>query len=279
MKALGVGLGAGVRRNMTVPKQRYHKYRARIGRFRRLRAAGVDTARLVRTGIRAMTYGSSVTGVPTGLLQNQRRTVGAMTAPGAGTGGQNLDLALVLADGGPAGKADPAFDAHGLPIGDWSMAVWESWEAVNLMQKVITKAKLVMRDAKNRWAKSKGPGAAYLLTCQRLGWVVVDATLVRTDLDELLDLRLDPPAVVLQRCDDAVRRWRWKRIELSCPKLAAEGSGRGPLMEPLWRLLKSKSETDEWNHHHRGGLRSTGSFHKRGCMPAASPLTANAWFA
>jgi len=113
-----------------------------------------------------------------------------MTAPGAGTGGQNLDLALVLADGGPAGEADPAFDAHGLPIGDWSMAVWESWEAVNLMQKVITKAKLVMRDAKNRWAKSKGPGAAYLLTCQRLGWVVVDATLVRTDLDELMDLRL-----------------------------------------------------------------------------------------
>ena len=137
VRALGVGLGAGVRRNMTILKKRYHNYKARIGRFRKLRAAGVDTARLVRTGIRAMTYGSSVTGVPTGMLQNQRRTVGAMAAPGAGTGGQNLDLALVLADGGPSGKADPAFDAHGLPIGDWSMAVWEGWEAEGVMQRVI----------------------------------------------------------------------------------------------------------------------------------------------
>ena len=86
-------------------------------------------------------------------------------------------------------------------------------------------------------------GLPFDVSTVRLG--VIDANLVKTDLDELLDLRLDPPAVVLQHCDDAVRRWRWKRIKLVCPKLAAEGSGRGPLMEPLWRLLKSKSETAE----------------------------------
>ena len=32
VRALGVGLGVGVRRNMTILRQRYHKYRARIGR-------------------------------------------------------------------------------------------------------------------------------------------------------------------------------------------------------------------------------------------------------
>ena len=69
VKALGAGLGAGVRRNMTVLRERYHKYRQRIPKFRRLRKIGVDTARLVRTGIRAMTYGSAITGVPNGLLR------------------------------------------------------------------------------------------------------------------------------------------------------------------------------------------------------------------
>jgi len=128
VKALGAGLGAGVRRNMTVLRERYHKYRQRIPKFRRLRKIGVDTARLVRTGIRAMTYGSAITGVPNGLLRSQRQTVAAITSSGAGAGGQNLDLALMIADGGKTGRADPAYDAHGLPIGEWAMAVWEGWE-------------------------------------------------------------------------------------------------------------------------------------------------------
>ena len=47
----------------------------------------------------------------------------AVAAPGAGTGGQNLDLALVIADGCGNGKADPAFDAHMVPLVEWAMAV------------------------------------------------------------------------------------------------------------------------------------------------------------
>ena len=84
VRVLGAGAGASRRRNMRVLRLRHLNYRKRIGRFRRLRAAGVNTARLVRTGIRALTYGSSITGVPDSLLQNQRRTVGAIAAPGAG---------------------------------------------------------------------------------------------------------------------------------------------------------------------------------------------------
>ena len=55
VKALGVGLGAGVRRNMGVMRSRLGKFRKRLGRFRRLRKVGVNTARLVRTGLRAIT--------------------------------------------------------------------------------------------------------------------------------------------------------------------------------------------------------------------------------
>ena len=87
VRALGVGLGAGRRRNMSILKLRRWNYRSRISRFRRLKAVGVNTARLVRTGIRALTYGSSITDVPNGLMHGQRQTVAAMTAPGAGTWG------------------------------------------------------------------------------------------------------------------------------------------------------------------------------------------------
>ena len=110
----------------------------------------MNTARLVRTGIRALTYGSSITGVPDSLLHNQRRTVGAITAPGAGAGGQNLDVAMVLADEGKSGRADPAYDAHGLPIGDWAMAVWEGWAGAEAMDVVLKAAVETMDKAKNK---------------------------------------------------------------------------------------------------------------------------------
>ena len=122
-KALGAGMGAGVRRNATVMRTRLTNFMARVVRFRRLRKVGVDTARLVRTGMRAITWSNAIIGVPCGLLRGQRQTAAAASAPGAGTGGQNLDMAMVVADGSKKGRADPAYDAHSLPIGEWAMAV------------------------------------------------------------------------------------------------------------------------------------------------------------
>ena len=49
-KSLGFGLAAGVKRNAKVVNQRLKDYKKRIPRFRMLRQAGVDTARLNRTG-------------------------------------------------------------------------------------------------------------------------------------------------------------------------------------------------------------------------------------
>ena len=59
---------------------------------------------------------------------------------------------------------------------------------------------------------------------------------------EQLDLKIDPPAVILLKVAEAVRRWRWKRIETVCPQLAVNGSGRGAVMEPLWQLLNANDE-------------------------------------
>ena len=107
---------------MAVAKNRLQGYAARMARFRRLRKIGIDTARLLRTCIKAMTYGASIMGVSCSLLRSQRQVAAAIAAPGAGTGGQHLDIALMLADGSESGKADPAFDAHMLPIGERALA-------------------------------------------------------------------------------------------------------------------------------------------------------------
>ena len=74
VKALGVGMAAGCRRNMEVLTKRLRTFAARTSRYRRLRKAGVDTARILRTGMRGMTYGQSVSGVSDTMLHRQRVT-------------------------------------------------------------------------------------------------------------------------------------------------------------------------------------------------------------
>ena len=194
MKALGVGLAAGVRRNMTVMRGRLNNYASRLGHFRRLQRAGVSIARLVRTGLRAMTYGQAVLGVSCSFLKAQRQVVAAAVSPGAGTGGQNMDLALMLADGGTKGRADPAFDAHLIPIGDWAKAVWEGWTPTKILDRMVSHARRNLEAASNKWAVVYEPAAALLLTCKRIGWDVLEAASLKTDLAEVLDLRLDPPS-------------------------------------------------------------------------------------
>ena len=98
VKALGVGMAAGCRRNVEVLTKRLRTFAARTSRYRRLRKAGVDTARILRTAMRGMTYGESVTGVSDTMLHRQRVTAAAMATPGESTCGQNLDLALLIAD-------------------------------------------------------------------------------------------------------------------------------------------------------------------------------------
>ena len=108
------------------------------------------------------------------------------------------------------------------------------------MQLTINQAEKRFKVGKNQWAVAYGPGAAYVLTCWRLGWKVIDAATVVTDLGNRLDLRLDPPAVVTKQCFLAVQRWRWRKVEETFPHLAATGSGRGPLWTRFGKSCRPK---------------------------------------
>ena len=113
---------------------------------------------------------------------------------------------MVVADGSKKGRADPAYDAHSLPIGEWAMAIWEKWSPVAPMQRVVDDAVLRISKATNKWAEVYGLGAALVLTCTRLQWTIISATKFVTDLGELLDLVLVPPRVVVMQCFASVQR-------------------------------------------------------------------------
>ena len=102
-------------------------------------------------------------------------------APGTGTCGQNLDLALLLADGSRTGRADPAYDAHDLPIGQWACAVWEGWLPQISLLKMVAKAKAKLIKARRVWAIVYGPAAALVASCGRIGWTVIDGFNLVTD--------------------------------------------------------------------------------------------------
>ena len=77
------------------------------------RRVGVDTAVLVRTGGgSALMYGLHTIGVSPSTLRSQRSAVAAAGSPVSERGGQELNFALVIADGSPKGKADPAFTGN-----------------------------------------------------------------------------------------------------------------------------------------------------------------------
>ena len=163
---------------------------------------------------------------------------------------------MILADGNARAGADPAFDAHTMPIGDWATAVWESWMPERAMERLTIVAKKKLRKAKNVWAKVKGPAAAMVASSQRLGWTVVSSTELQTDQGEVLDLLLDSPAAVKLEVARAAKRWRWRNLETQVPQLKKGGSGAGALMEPITKLLRSKENNEEWNPALRGSLKS-----------------------
>ena len=189
-----------------------------------------------------------------------------------------MDLALMLADENARSGADPAFDAHLMPIGDWATAVWEGWMPERAMERLVARAKQRHKNAKNVWAKVKGPAAAMVASCRRLGWTVVNSTELRTDQGEPLDLLLDSPAAVKLEVARAVKRWRWRNIEAKMPQLKKGGSGVGALMEPIAKLLKSKANNEEWNPALRGSLRSAiagRQYPRPGCMLQVGLTTAS----
>ena len=259
VKSLGVGLGGGTRRTTKVLSDRLRKFKMRIPKFKRLRRLGICPARIIRTGGKAgFVYGQAIMGVPDHLLRDQRRAVAAAAALEHGSGGQQLDLALVIADGGPRGSADPAFDAHILPLSYWAAAVWEERLPRASLERMIARAKLNIAKAKRVWHVVRGPAAALVVTCSRIGWKVNSALQLTTHEGRQLDLTVDPPAVIEQHARYGVVNWRNNNIRRSLGTLPNPGGG-GIFFEPIWQLLrakKSKKSDDNWGTAEKGALRS-----------------------
>ena len=69
-------------------------------------------------------HGSQAAGVAPTTLLRQRRAIASATSPTSGFGGQELDAAMMIADGSAKGMADPVCVAHFGPMWHWAMAVW-----------------------------------------------------------------------------------------------------------------------------------------------------------
>ena len=81
-------------------RARLKAFNARRPRFKALKRAGVDTAKVLRTeGVAAMTYGAAAQGVSPSMLLQQRRAAAMAVATGGTDGGHDLEVALILADG------------------------------------------------------------------------------------------------------------------------------------------------------------------------------------
>ena len=170
-----------------------------------LSKARVCTANLLRTGgILATTFGEAISGVSDSMLYGQRTAAARAAAPPARYCGQDLDLALTMADASANGRADPAFDAHKVPIATWALAIWESWLPRGILERMTKDAINTLRAAKNVWAKVKGPAAAMVATAARIGWQTLNATTLITDLGEIVDMTMDPPKAVALQVFEAV---------------------------------------------------------------------------
>ena len=93
---------------------------------------------------------------------------------------------------------DPAFAAHCGPIVVWATAVWESWLAADVMQKLWAQAFIRLPPCSSQrspWASVRGPAAAYVATARRLAWHPLSVHLFRTDDGQVLDLRRGPPGL------------------------------------------------------------------------------------
>ena len=74
-----------------------------------------------------------------------------------------------------------------------------------------------------------------------------DAVTIIIDDGKVLQLHLDPLAAIAIQVKLVAKRWRWRNLERTMPQLAKGGSGSAASMAPVWKLLRSKQNDEEWN--------------------------------
>ena len=97
-----------------------------------------------------------------------------------------------------------------------------------------------VESAKFTWNAVKGPFAATIMTVKRLGWTFSNAAVLRTDLDEEIDLTRDSPAFVKCQITAAVKRKIAREIDDILPML--KSYGRGPITKGLRRASKTSKK-------------------------------------
>ena len=257
-KSLGAAITAGKVRNTSILKARLAAFKVRREQFRKIRRlVGVkNTHMLIRTGgLPALVYGQCNTGVSNSHLHAQRSSVAAAGVP---SGAGDLDFTLIMMDGSPNGKADPAFAGHCDPIVSWAEAVWSSWLPLYVLTSIASSALNVLRVCMNPWNCVRGPGAAFVASAQRLGWKVNSATSAIDDRGNSIAFNRDPPAMIRFLVEKSVRRWRWRRIEAKCPTLKQGEGGFGAHIAPLQKFIQNRqTSANRWTPEHIGALCSS----------------------
>ena len=159
---------------------------------------------------------------------------------------------MIVADGSPQGKVDPAYEAHSDVFVHWAQSMWNSRIPVQLMQVSLADAMVRTASAVNPWSVVYGPAAALVCTADRLGWTIQHATSLTTDAGRKIDLLADPPIVVKRLVARSVRSWRWRTSLRPTPRSRSRGMNFGP----IYKLLNSKRRGDEWNPRFIGALKS-----------------------
>ena len=112
--------------------------------------------------------------------------------PAYGLGGQELGIALMLADGSKKGKTDPAFAAHTDVVSHGAQAIWNKWLPIHDIQSSQTNARPRAAEAAQPWRIVYDAAAALVCTLQRLIWTINSATELVADKGRVLDLAIDP---------------------------------------------------------------------------------------
>ena len=141
----------------------------------------------------AIRFADAALGVSTSHLR--RRRVLATHVLSSARAGRSVNLLLRWAARSPGDATDPAYEAHAVSIVAWATAVWEGLPAKRILEGALARQKRRQEGTKekHRWKKVKGPAGALLATCAQMGWEVVDAETLRTDLGDEVSFKKRSP--------------------------------------------------------------------------------------
>ena len=198
---------------MAMQKKRIGTFKAQLARYNHLRTLGVRTDCMVQaTGASAMLYGVDGIGVSDTMLQHARTAAARAAAPQAG--GKNTDSVFHAIDGA-AGTADPAFNAHVLPIKQWTQGIWDHTYTHEELTQATRFARPKVAHAKGSpWAVVTGPAAALIVTMERIDWKLLSPYCAIDHKGQRWHFGKGPPAAIAKPVQQSVRTWRLHRLML-----------------------------------------------------------------